>query len=454
MAAHVTDSHIFRDLYSTDEMRAIFEDRRLIQHWLDVEAALAQAEARLQIIPKAAAGEICRQARAEKIDVDALRQGTNLVGYPILPLVRQLSALCGEEAGGYVHWGATTQDIMDTATVLQLRSAVTIIERDLKALIHRLRELAGKHDDTTMAGRTHGQHALPITFGFKIAVWIDELRRHARRLEEAKPRLLRCQFAGAAGTLASLSEKGWDVHGLLAEELGLHPANIAWHTARDTFGEFVMLCGLLTATLGKIANEIAVMQKTEIAEVEEPYIEGKGSSSTMPQKRNPILCEAIVGIANLVANHVPAMLGAMRPEHERAMGEWHTEWDLLPHTSQLTGAALKHSLTVFNGVVVHPEKMLRNLKTTNGQIVAEAVMMRLGESIGRQRAHDLVYAACGRAVADARDLYDILSEESEVRAILSEEELRQLLDPAAYVGLAPFFVKHVIGEPTVSSEGG
>lgn len=454
MATHVTDSLIFRDLYSTDAMRAVFEDRQLIQYWLDVEAALARVQARLAIVPPAAADEITRQAEAQKIDMEALRQGTNLVGYPILPLVRQLAALCNDEAAGYVHWGATTQDIMDTATVLQLRAALDNIDEALAELIDILSGLAERHKHTTMAGRTHGQHALPITFGFKVAVWVDELQRHGQRLQQMRPRLLRCQFSGAAGTLASLDGNGWQVHEALAKELGLHPARIAWHSARDTFAEFVGFCAMLTATLAKAANEVAVMQKTEVAEVEEPFTSGKGSSSTMPQKRNPILCETVIGIGHLTAHHVPTMLGAMRPEHERAMGEWHAEWDLLPHTSQLTAAALAHSQAIFDGLIVHADKMQQNLEQTNGQIVAEAVMMRLGQTLGRERAHELVYEACALALADGQNLYDILVEQDEVRNRVSPKELKQLLEPAQYVGLAPFYVDNVIRKPAAKPGGG
>lgn len=446
MPAHVVDSRIFRDLYGTTEMRAIFDDTHLVGCWLEVESALARAQASLRIIPEAAAEEISRRASAEAIDLDALREGTDLVGYPILPLVRQLAALCEGEAGRYVHWGATTQDIMDTANVLQLREALELFERDLDALIQILVSQAHQHKNTVMAGRTHGQHALPVTFGFKVAVWVDELRRHAERLEQLRPRLLRCQFAGAAGTLASLGENGWAVHQALAAELGLAPARITWHTARDGFGEFVAVCGLLAATLGKMANEVATLQGTELGEVEEPFVPGKGSSSTMPQKRNPIQCEAVIGIARLVVHKVPAMLTAMMPEHERAMGEWHIEWDLIPHTCLLTGAALRHSLAIFDGLVVNVDAMRRNLDRTEGFILAEAVMMRLAEFIGRQRAHDLVYEACLLAIQGENSLRSSLLKVPEVAAVLSEEDIDDLLDPTNYIGLAPDVVDAIATE--------
>ena len=445
MPTHVTDSLIFRDFYSTDAMRAIFDDHHLVQCWLDTEAALARAQAGLQIIPASAAAEITRQAQAEQIDLDKLRQSINLVGYPIVGLVKQLAGLCDEDAGRYVHWGATTQDIMDTGNVLQLRAAITVIERDLVTLIEKLTTLARTHRDTVMAGRTHGQHALPITFGYKVAVWIDELRRHAERFAQCRPRVLRCSFNGAAGTLASLGDQGWAVHQALAAELDLIPAAIAWHSARDSFAEVVSLCGLLTATLGKMAREIAILQQNEFGETEEPFVLGKGSSSTMPQKRNPILCETVIGIAQLVRQHVPSLLSAMQPEHERAMGEWHVEWDVLPHSCQLTGAALQHSIAIFADLVVYPDKMRQNLDLTHGLILAEAVMMHLGQFIGRQQAHEVVYAACAQAMADGQSLATALAATPEVTAHLDLATLQALLNPANYLGVAPLLIDHITG---------
>jgi len=443
MPTHVIDSLIFRDFYNTDELRAIFDDRYLVQCWLDTEAALARAQAGLQVIPLEAAVEITRQAKAELFDLDQLRQSTNLVGYPIVGLVKQLAGLCEGEAGRYVHWGATTQDIMDTGNVLQLRATLNVIERDLAKLIDVLTNLAQTQRDTVMAGRTHGQHALPITFGYKVAVWVDELQRHAERFSQCRPRVLRCSFNGAAGTLASLGDQGWAVHQGLAAELDLAPAAIAWHSARDSFAEFVALCGLLTATLGKMAREIARLQQNEFGETEEPFVMGKGSSSTMPQKRNPILCEATIGIAQIVRQHVPSLLSAMQPEHERAMGEWHVEWDVLPHTCQLTGAALQHSLAIFDGLVVHADKMRQNLDLTHGLIVAEAVMMHLGQFMGRQQAHEVVYEACAHALANHQSLYEVLSATPSVTAHIDGEALKNLLDPANYLGVAQVMIDNV-----------
>ena len=441
---HAIDSVIFRGFFSTGEMHAVFTDRALVQHWLDIEAALARVQAGLGIVPAEAAEEIARQAHVENIDFEALRETMELVGYPIVGLVKQLSTRCAGTAGGYVHWGATTHDIMDTATVLQLREALALITRDLARLNAVLATLAEHHRDTVMAGRTHGQHALPITLGYKFAIWLEELGRHEDRFEQCRPRLLRCQFAGAAGTLASLGSAGSAVHAALAEALGLLPSPTAWHTARDGFGEFVSLCGMLTATLAKIAREVAVLQQNEFAELEEPFETGKGASSTMPQKRNPILCEAIIGIAHVARQQVPAMLAAMQPEHERAMGEWHTEWDILPHICQLSHAALTQSLRVCDGLRVYPDQMRRNLDLTNGLITAESVMMHLGQFTGRQRAHDIVYDACAEAMTQSRPLLDVLADTPAVHEHISREQLQQLLDPANYLGVAGDWVDQVL----------
>ena len=290
--SHLLDSGIYRDMFGTAEMREIFSDRGLVQAWLDAEVALARAEVEVGVIPERAAEEIARRARAENIDLAALKQQTEIVGYPILPLVRMLAAQCANGAGEYVHWGATTQDIMDTGTVLQLRRAHQILVRDLSSLIDAAIRLAAQHRDVPMAGRTHGQQALPITFGFKVAVWIAELGRHQERLRAIAPRLFVGQLAGAAGTLASLGPAGPAVQERMMARLQLGTPTIAWHVSRDTLAEFVSVLALICGTVGKIGQEIALLQQTEIGEVEEGYVEGRGGSSTMPQKRNPITCDA------------------------------------------------------------------------------------------------------------------------------------------------------------------
>ena len=329
MPSTVFNSDIFRDAFGSEAMRAIFSDRSTIARYVEVEVALAAAEASVGVIPKEAAAAIARLARAEAIDVAKLKAETDLVGYPIVGVVHQLARQCGE-AGRYVHWGATTQDIMDTATVLQIRDALALVEADLAALDASLAALARKHRDTVMAGRTHLQHALPVTFGYKAAVWRGMVVRHRQRLEELRPRVLVGQFAGAAGTLASLGDKGLAVHDALMHELGLGRPPTPWHVARDGMAETVSLLALVAGTLAKIATDVMLMMQTEVGEAFEPFVPGRGSSSTMPQKRNPIACEFIVALAKVVRQQAGLMLDALAADHERATGPWQLEWVAIP----------------------------------------------------------------------------------------------------------------------------
>jgi 3-carboxy-cis,cis-muconate cycloisomerase len=452
--SYLQDSRIYQDMFGTPEMREIFSDRGLVQSWLDTEAALARAEAEAGVIPVPAADEIARNARAERIDLEALKRQTEIVGYPILPLVRMLAAQCADGAGEYVHWGATTQDIMDTATVLQLRQAHGLLLRDLTLLVGAAGSLAARYRDTPMAGRTHGQQALPITFGFKVAVWIAELARHQERLRAVAPRLFVGQFGGAAGTLASLGSLGFQVQARMMAGLGLGIPLITWHVARDAFAEFVAIQALICGTLAKIAQEIALLQTTEVAEVEEGYVSGKGGSSTMPQKRNPITCEALVAIGTVVAQDAALMFAAMRPDHERATGPWHLEWGALPDACILTGGALHYAVDLLRDLRVRPDRMARNLALTDGLIVSEAVMMALAPAIGRQRAHDVVYRAAMASLESGRPFEAVLRDEPEVTMHLNAHQLSRALTPTAYTGASSEFVDRVLTavEPAPAAE--
>jgi len=320
----VLDSILFRDAFGTPAMREVFSDFYLISRYAEVEIALAKAEARCGVIPAEAAEAISARTDVSALDFDLLRRETDNVGYPILPLVHQIARQCGE-AGRFVHWGATTQDIMDTTLVLQLRDALKIIEDDIAALRGILADLSTRHRDTPMAGRTHLQQALPVTFGYKTAIWLAMFDRHAERLSQLKPRVLVGQFAGAAGTLASLGNKGFEVQKALCEELGLGVPVATWHVARDGLAETVNFLALVTGSLGKIALDIMIMASTEFAEVYEPFVKGRGASSTMPQKRNPISSELMLAAAKAVRQHAGLMADAMVQDFERATGPWHAE---------------------------------------------------------------------------------------------------------------------------------
>jgi 3-carboxy-cis,cis-muconate cycloisomerase len=443
MSATVFDSAIFRDAFGTPAMRAVFGDDAAIRRYVEVEVALAAAEARIGVIPQEAAQTIARLARPEAIDRAKLKAETDLVGYPIVGLVRQLGAQCGE-AGRYLHWGATTQDIMDTATVLQVRDALALVAADLAALAAALSDLARRHRATVMAGRTHLQHALPVTFGYKAAVWHGMIDRHRQRLEELRPRVLVGQFAGAAGTLASLGDKGLLVHDALMDELQLGRPATPWHVARDGLGETVCLLALVGASLAKIATDVMLLMQTEVGEAFEPFLEGRGASSTMPQKRNPISCELIIAAAKLLRQHAGLMLDAMVADHERATGPWQVEWVAVPEAFLACAAALSHARFMLEGLSIDPARMRHNLGLTGGLIVAEAVMMALAPHVGRQTAHDLVYAACRGALERGSTLCAELEARTEVTRHLDAPRLAALTDPANYLGSAPAMVDRAL----------
>jgi 3-carboxy-cis,cis-muconate cycloisomerase len=442
-ASTVIDSALFRDSFGTAQMRAVFNDHALVQRYIDAEIALACAQARIGVIPVDAAQTIARESRIERIDFDLMREETGNVGYPILPLVHQLVKMCGD-AGRYVHWGATTQDIMDTATVLQVREALDLVEADIVALRGILADLARRHRDTPMAGRTHLQQALPITFGAKVAIWLAMFDRHQQRLLQLRERVLVVQFAGAAGTLASLGTKGFEVQEALAQELGLGVPATTWHVARDGFAEAVNLLALVTGSLGKIAIDIMIMASTEFAELYEPFVKGRGASSTMPQKRNPISSELMLAAAKAVRQHAGLMVDAMVQDFERATGPWHAEWIALPESFILTAGALHQAKFALGGLVVDTERMRQNLGITRGLIVAEAVMMGLAPAIGRQQAHDVVYDACRTVNERGGTLADALWALPEITSRFDRAEIDRLTDPANYLGLAPQMVDRAL----------
>jgi 3-carboxy-cis,cis-muconate cycloisomerase len=450
LATTVLDSVLFRDSFGTPRMREIFEDRALVARYVETEVALARAEARCGVIPEQAAQEIAVRCNVDGLDFELLRHETEIVGYPILPLVHQLAKQCGD-AGGYVHWGATTQDIMDTGVVLQVREALKLVESELADLRRILATLAKRYRDTPMAGRTHLQQALPVTFGYKVAVWLAMFDRHAERLGELQPRVLVGEFAGAAGTLASLGDKGLDVQKVMMEELGLGVPVATWHVARDGLAEVVNFLALLTGSLGKVAYDVMLMASTEFGELYEPFVKGRGASSTMPQKRNPISSELIFAASKAVRQHAGLMLDAMIHDLERATGPWHAEWIALPESFVLTAGALHQAKFMLDGLIVDQQRMRKNLDMSNGLIVAEAVMMGLAPHIGRQDAHDVVYAACRTVNEKGGTLGAVLNSMHEVSSRLDRKLIEQLTDPANYLGAAPQMVDRVLANSAAAN---
>ncbi len=443
MGVHLIDSALFGDQFGTEAMRQVFDDAAVVRSWMRAEAALARAEATVGLIPREAARTISQCVAETDWEPGALADGIAATFHPLVPAIRLLAARCGA-AGAYVHWGATTQDIMDTGLALQLREAIGLLGADMRALRAAWAEVAARHRDTPMPGRTHGQHGPPITFGFKVAVWISELDRHLERLAACAPRLLMGQLAGATGTLASFGPDGLEIQRRMMEDLGLGVPAICWHTARDTLAEFVGLLGLLGATLGKVALEVIHLQATEVAELEEPFAWGKVGSSTMPHKRNPMICELIVALGRIVRQDAALALDTMVQEHERDMGAWQAEWEYVPRACLLTASALAHSLRVARGLRVDPGRMRANIDLTGGLALSEVVMLELGRSVGRQEAHDVVYRICMRVIEHSGSFREDLLDDTLVRAHLTPAQVDALLDPERYLGVAPACVDRVL----------
>jgi 3-carboxy-cis,cis-muconate cycloisomerase len=443
MPTNPADGPILGTLYGSDAMRVVFDERAYFQRMLDVEAALAQVQGRLGIIPMAAATAIAEAAAKGDLRTEVLAASARNVGYPVIGLVSELSRTAGE-AGGWTHWGATTQDIMDTATVLQVRQGLDLIGAEMRTILRALADRAATYRGNVMAGRTHLQQALPTTFGLKCATWALPFIGHIRRLPELRRRVELVQFGGAAGTLASLGDQGIAVMEGLAAELGLLAPIAPWHVCREGLTETVAYLGLICGSLAKLATDIILLAQTEVGEVAEPYVAGRGASSTMPQKRNPIASEYILAATRTVQALVPVMLGAMAQDHERATGPWQGEALALPQAFLLTHGALLHARAIADGMVVDTQRMRRNLDLTHGLIVAEAVMMGLAPVLGRGEAHHVVKHACDIALTERLSLTDALSRDPTVASRLDRAAIERLTDPAAYLGCAQQFVDRVV----------
>ncbi len=443
MPTNPADGPILGTLYGSDAMRAVFDETAYFQRMLDVEAALARVQARLGLIPPAAAVRITEVARYENLNPAVLAATARNVGYPVVGLVAELSRAAGEH-GGWTHWGATTQDIMDTATVLQVRAGLALVAAELAAVRSALLGLAARHRDTVMAGRTHLQQALPTSFGLKCAIWAQPFLAHGERLAQLRPRVEKVSFGGAAGTLASLGGDGIAVMEGLAAELGLAAPPAPWHVCRDSLAEAVSLLGLICGSLAKFATDIILLAQTEIAEVAEPYVAGRGASSTMPQKRNPIASEYIHAAARGVQALVPLMQGAMAQDHERGTGPWQAEALAIPQAFVLAHGALLHARAIAEGLTVDAARMRRNLDLTGGLIVAEAVMMGLAPVLGRGEAHHVVKHACDVALTERIPLAEALARAPEVADRLDAAALARLTDPAGYLGSAGAFIDRVL----------
>lgn len=439
MAVHPIDYR-----YGSEEMRRIWEEETKLQKLLDVEAALAKAHAKVGNIPLESAQVISEKANTKYVKLERVKEIEAEIHHDIMAVVKALSEVCGEH-GKYVHLGATSNDIIDTATALQIRDALNIVLKDLREIRTILKELAKEHKYTVCIGRTHGQHAVPTTYGMKFAIWLDEIQRHIDRLEQAKERILVGQMSGAVGTMASFGDKGLEIQRLVMEELKLKPARISNQIIqRDVYAELISILALIASTLDKMGLEIRNLQRTEILEISEPFGKKQVGSSTMPHKRNPIRTEKICGLARIIySNVLPALLN--NPLwHERDLTNSSAERVLLPETFMLLDEMLKNMKKVLSGLEFFPENIKRNLYLTNNLIMAEPLMLKLTEKgMGRQEAHELVRQLAMKAFYEKRDLLDVIKESREAMQYLSKEDVENL-KPENYIGLAPQIVDNVI----------
>ncbi len=419
----------------------MFAERNIYQVYLDVEAALARAQAQLGVIPQSAADKISSSAQIDLLDIDAIHEGLRISGHPLVPIIWELDRVCGEEAGGYIHWGATTQNITQTAKLLVVKRCHDIFLGNLGKLLNILADLAEKSKDYAMPGRTHGQHAVPMTFGHKVAVWIDEILRHIDRLKGCEERVFVTMLGGGAGTLASVGMEGLHTQELMAKELGMTSMPMPSRTTQDHQAEYVTILALFASTSTKMAREIYTLMKQEYGEAEERITEGQVGSSTMPQKRNPKRSQRIVANAARMRGYVNLSLESMQEEHEADASGDQMINAAIDEVCVITNEIILGLIDLFDGVNLYPERMRRNLDLSGGLIMSEQIMLELGKEIGRQRAHDVVYDAAQKSVNEGRSFLDTLAEEEDVVARLSKDQIAELLDPENYMGLCSYFAE-------------
>lgn len=443
MASHVIDYLIIGDNFSTAEMRQVWSEQNRLEQQVAVEIALAEAEGELGVIPAEAAEIIKSKTDVSKFDVEQIARGSAQMKHSLMSTIAAIQAQCGD-AGEYIHYGATTQDIVDTGTILQLKQSFAIIYRDSQAVARALKKLARTYQHVPMVGRTHGMQALPTTFGYKVAVWLDEFVRHLTRLNEIRERVLVGNINGAIGTYASFGEKGPDVERLALTKLGLNTPNISWQSARDRMSEYASVLGLISGTLGKIGNEFYNLMRTEIDEIEEPFSAGKIGSTTMPHKRNPAALEGLASLTAPVLKDVALIHESMKVEHERDAMSWRAEWVALPEINNYVAVQLRSAIGILGGLTVKPAHMLANLNKQNGLLLSEKVMFEVGKKLGKQTAHHLVYDCCMAAFEQEKPFAEVLLNHPELGKILTVSEVNEWLDPVNYTGSAAAKVDVVI----------
>ncbi|MDH3348643.1 MAG: adenylosuccinate lyase family protein [Desulfobulbaceae bacterium] len=443
MNAHPIDFEINQNVFSTPEVTAIFDERTRYQRWLDFEASLAKVQAELEIIPAEAAIEICNKAKLEHIDLEEVRRGYQKSRNSIVPLLNGLKAACDHGYGEYVHYGATTQDVIDTSEILEIRDTLSIVYRDLRDLEAKCLELAIRHKSTPIAARTHGQQALPTTFGMKVAVWLSEIRRHIERVKHLNTVLCIGQLSGAVGTMAALGPKAFEVVERTLKDLGLKHSPLAWHTSRDSIGELSAVFSLVVTTCTKIANEIFQLQKIEISELREPSANA-ASSSTMPHKQNPVICQRIVALSRHVRHLSGTIMESLPHEHERDARCLWAEWLAVPQLCIYTGTALNYTLNVISGLNVLEENMLKNLYIQKHFIVSEWLLFRLSHAMGKMAAMDKLRLLSKEARDGGKSLKDAVTTDPELKNLLGEDEISMLDHPERYIGQAVRIVEETV----------
>jgi len=443
MPSTMIDSMLFGDVFSTQKMRAIWDDRQIVQNWLDIEVALANSQAELGIIPVEIAQEIERKAKVENLDFEVIKKDILRVGHSLVPAIRELQRKCDGNAGEYIHLGATTQDVIDTGIILSAKRAFELIYEELLEVEDALLKLIEEHKDTVMAGRTHGQQALPITFGYKAAVWASEVRRNLERMQECKERDFAGQLSGAVGSMAGFGEQSFVLIDKVMAKLDLSVPDVSWHVSRDRVVSIVNVLALVAGTLGKIGNEIVTLQKTEFSELAEPWAQGNVGSSTMPHKRNPNATEGMSAHAKLVKGKLLVAHESMIQEHERDGSSWKLEWVVVPEAFMYTEGAVVKARKVLQGLVVNKDKMKQNLDILKGLLLSEAAMLRLGEKMGKQTAHEVVYEISMKAFQDNASFKEYLLADERVSTYFTGEDLDKILDPFAYTGLCSQIAENV-----------
>lgn len=442
--SHIVDSQFYSSGYTTQEARRIFCDKYRYQRWLEVEAALAAAQADLRIVPEWAAKEINERAHIRYLDSGAIEEGIKKTSHSLLPLLEALGRICDGNAGQFIHFGATTQDIQDTAQVLEIRDVLNIVERDLKDIVLRIIDLTEQYADLVTIGRSHAQHALPMTLGLKMAVWLDEIWRNYERLITCRERLLVSQLFGGVGTMDAFAEKGLELLARFSDKLKLRAPFTAWHASRDRSAEFLATMAMISATMGKIADEIRCLSRSETGELEEPFQMGKVGSSTMPHKRNPEMCEQVVVLARLIKANAGLGFEAMINEHERDYRAIRLEWVTVTDTSLFVCGLLSLMKTILKDLIVHDDRIRRNVDRAATLISTEALMFFLGETIGKQTAHRIVYETSMEAVETNKPLIDLLMNHSEIAGRFKREDLERVVDPVHNIGLSRDLIRRVI----------